>query len=77
MADIETLRVFEQRLIPMRTTAGQVEAWDAYRSEWLPPLPPNEVALLGQGYAAGYDAAMARVRGLLADSQTEALRENK
>jgi hypothetical protein len=77
----EALRRFEQRLIPARTTAGQVEAWEAYRADWLPS--DDKVAaeaftpLINQGFAAGYDAAMARVRAILGSVQSEILRENR
>lgn len=75
----EALRRLEQRLIPARTTAGQVEAWEAYAKEWLPDYgePTSPYSQINQGFAAGYDAAMARVRGVLAEVQSDVLREPK
>lgn len=76
MTPIEALRRFERALIPIRTTAGQVESWEDYRTDWLPlGTDPKDENLIAQGFAAGYDAAMNRVRATLAGVQTQTIRE--
>lgn len=69
-----TLTEFERRLIPLRTLAGQAEAREHYAKEELPAGIDNELPLILQGYDAGYTAAMNRVRSLLNDLQTIAIR---
>jgi hypothetical protein len=81
--DGKTLHEFERRLVPVRSTAGCDESWHKYEDDMLPSLkgaPPREFnsrAEMRQGFDAGYDAAMNRVRGLLATLQTESLRETE
>jgi hypothetical protein len=79
MTGAGALHRFEQKLIPVRTTAGLNESWEAFVGSMLPqPLPDGQrSALIHQGFDAGYDAAMARVRAILADVQSEVLRENR
>lgn len=67
----EALHRFEHLLIPVRVTAGNVAAREAWEREWLSdPSPAHR-----QGFEAGYDAAMATVRRLLVEVQSEALRK--
>lgn len=64
---------FEREFIPTRHTAGLRAA----QADWVEQLPdslnPRELALLRQGFEAGYDAAMAAVSQLLARGQRRAI----
>jgi hypothetical protein len=70
MTPSEALRRMEARLIPIRTAAGNREAWEDYRAQWL----SNDDARVHQGFEAGYDAAMRRVTKAVSNTQTEVLR---
>lgn len=71
----EALRVFERKLIPARTIAGTNQALERYMGDELPPMSGRDSVLVEQSFHAGYDAAMAQTRRILAEVQTEALRE--
>lgn len=76
----EALRRFEAGLLPVRTIAGNNEAWERYRSQWLPQDPDSRgkqalTQVIHQGFDAGYDAAMAEVRRILATVQSAALHD--
>lgn len=76
MTGTEALNEFERLLIPERTTAGLGVAWLRHESENLPvDMEPRARALVEQGFEAGYDAAMSRVRSILSSVQTRALRD--
>lgn len=76
MTPAEALRRFEQRLIPVRTVAGAGQALEQYTTDMLPAghFASPSYAALAQGFHAGYDAAMAQVRRILAETQSESLR---
>jgi hypothetical protein len=72
----QALTEFERRLIAVRSTAGAGEAWSAYKADVVPQgMEPGREALIGQGFDAGYAAAMKCVADRLADVQTMALRD--
>lgn len=72
------LREFEQAFLSQRTQAANTESWEAYRKDTLPaPRPhyPDDervLSLINQGFDAGFDAAMNRVRMLLYTMQANA-----
>jgi hypothetical protein len=75
--EAEALRVFERRLIPLRTTAGSEERFHQWAAATLPEsMDERAQAPVHQGWDAGYSAAMDAVRQLLAQCQTEALRNS-
>lgn len=72
-----TLREFEQRLLSQRNTAANVESWEQYAKDMLPGGVNRGHPLVQQGFEAGFDAAMNRIRRLLAELQSEAIRQDR
>lgn len=70
--DIGTLREFEQQLLSQRSTAASRESWKEYADDL---LPSGNHPQIQQGFEAGYDAAMNRVRRMLTTLQGQALAE--
>lgn len=75
------LRLFEERLVRLRSFAAMDEAWAAYRKEWLPAVekvPSFEAMepLVQQGYDAGYASAMALTRIAMTEVQDIVIKED-
>lgn len=75
MTGAAALREVERRLVSIRSIATQADQLEQYQADMLPegPVP----ALLEQGYAAGYGAAVRLVAAALGDVQTQVIREAK
>lgn len=71
-----TLREFEQRFLSQRTIAANRESWEQYAGDML-PLTEAPDPKIQQGFEAGFDAAMNRVRVLLMNMQDDINREGR
>lgn len=72
----EAVRLFEEKLLPLRTVAAANEAFEDYDRRMLPPGTPKYDAI-AQGYAQGYQDAMLRVTRMLTQVQRAVIQETR
>lgn len=78
MLDAATLQEVERKLINIRTLRSVGESFARYRANDLPTaMDEHRLALVDQGYDAGYRAACEELRIQLGELKSEALRAKR